>query len=204
MSVTPISFFRKIQWMSHLLIRWKTLIQIFGEQSSLFNTQYQCLKLPKRDSDKFIRYAGIINRECSRFQLSSLTEDQFNCRIFICGLQSPKNADIRTHLLTEVQQDAKTTHQMLAEECQNVLNPKHDADIIQLADNQRLNINTILTTKLHFTKGQARPTAKQNTPFLLQAMWCLSFPPRLPLPPELLPCMQENWAQRLILSKHSE
>ena len=54
-----------------------TLTQIFGEQSSRLNTRYQCLQLCKRDSDDFITYASIVNREYSRFQLSSLTEDQF-------------------------------------------------------------------------------------------------------------------------------
>ncbi|BHF62424.1 hypothetical protein SprV_0200540600 [Sparganum proliferum] len=37
------------------------LSQIFGEQSSLFNTRFQCLQLCKRDSDDFITYAGIVN-----------------------------------------------------------------------------------------------------------------------------------------------
>ncbi|BHF75483.1 hypothetical protein SprV_0501857900 [Sparganum proliferum] len=41
----------------------QTLLQIFGEQSSRF----QCLQLCKRDSDDFITYAGIVNRECGRF-----------------------------------------------------------------------------------------------------------------------------------------
>nr|VZI47096.1 unnamed protein product [Spirometra erinaceieuropaei] len=39
----------------------KTLSQIFGEQSSLFNSRFQCLQLCKRDSDDFITYAGIVN-----------------------------------------------------------------------------------------------------------------------------------------------
>nr|VZI10578.1 unnamed protein product [Spirometra erinaceieuropaei] len=55
----------------------QTLSQIFGEQSSLSNTRFQCLQLCKRDSDDFVTYAGIVNRERDRFQLRSLTEDQF-------------------------------------------------------------------------------------------------------------------------------
>nr|VZI15298.1 unnamed protein product [Spirometra erinaceieuropaei] len=43
----------------------QTLSQIFGEQSSLFNSRFQCLQLCKRDSDDFITYAGIINRTVS-------------------------------------------------------------------------------------------------------------------------------------------
>ncbi|VDL81412.1 unnamed protein product [Schistocephalus solidus] len=57
----------------------KMLSQIFGEQSSLFSTRFQCLQLRKRESDDFITNVGIFNRECGHFQLCSLTEDQFKC-----------------------------------------------------------------------------------------------------------------------------
>ncbi|BHF72611.1 hypothetical protein SprV_0401567900 [Sparganum proliferum] len=109
----------------------QTLSQIFGEQSSLFNTRFQCLQLCKRDSDDFITYAGIVNRECGRFQLVSLTEDQFKCLIFICDLQSPTDADIRSRLLSKVHQNNSITLQELAAECQTLINLKHDSVMIQ-------------------------------------------------------------------------
>nr|VZI34367.1 unnamed protein product [Spirometra erinaceieuropaei] len=109
----------------------QTLSQVFGYQSSLFNTRFRCLQLCKRDSDDFITYAGIVNRECGRFQLGSLTENQFKCPIFICGLQSPKDADIRTRLLSRVQQNNLITPQKRAAECQTLINLRHDSAMIQ-------------------------------------------------------------------------
>nr|VZI12977.1 unnamed protein product [Spirometra erinaceieuropaei] len=108
-----------------------TLSQIFGDQSSLFYTRFQCLQLCKRDSDDFITYAGIVNRERGRCQLGSLTEDQFKCLIFICGLQFPKDADIRTRLLSKVQQGNSITLQELAAECQTLITLRHDSAMIQ-------------------------------------------------------------------------
>ncbi|BHF86025.1 hypothetical protein SprV_ctg2002920300, partial [Sparganum proliferum] len=109
----------------------QTLSQIFGDQSSLFNTQFQCLQLCKRDSDDFITYAGIVSRECGRFQLGSLTEDQFKCLIFVCGLQSSTDADIRTRLLSKVHQNNSVTLQELAAECHTLIDLKHYSAMIQ-------------------------------------------------------------------------
>nr|VZH95980.1 unnamed protein product [Spirometra erinaceieuropaei] len=126
----------------------QTLSQVFGEQSSLFNTRFQCLQLCKRDSDDFITYAGIVNRECGRFQLGSLTEDQFKCLIFICGLQSPKDAGIRTRLLSKVHQNNSTTLQELAAEFQTLINLKHDSAMIQNPASS-FSVHTVTSTKSH-------------------------------------------------------
>ncbi|CAH8523836.1 unnamed protein product [Dicrocoelium dendriticum] len=89
--------------------------------------------MAKRDADNFITYVDVANRECQRFQLGSLTEDQFKCLIFVSGLQSTHDADIRTRLLSTLQQDSSVTIQNLTEECQTLLNLKHDPAMIQNA-----------------------------------------------------------------------
>lgn len=80
-----------------------TLKSIFGRNTSLFNLRYQCLQQQKSPSDDFYTYAGIVNEKCEEFKLPEITTDQFKCLLFVCGLNSSKDADIRTSLLSKIE-----------------------------------------------------------------------------------------------------
>ena len=107
------------------------LTDIFGELSSLFNTRYNCLKLKKDDNEYFFAYAGKVNLQCENFLLKSLTEDQFKCLIFIAGLQSPNDANIRTRLLSMLEQDRNIAVKTLTTESQRLIKLKRDTEMIQ-------------------------------------------------------------------------
>uniref|UniRef100_A0A5S6QND2 RNA-directed DNA polymerase n=1 Tax=Trichuris muris TaxID=70415 RepID=A0A5S6QND2_TRIMR len=108
----------------------KRLKDMFGRQRSLFSTRYQCLKLAKRDCDDFITYAGMVNRECDQFQLNALTEDQFKCLVFVSGLQSATDSEIRLRLLSKMETDADVTIQALIEECRRITSLNQDAILV--------------------------------------------------------------------------
>ncbi|CAH8545975.1 unnamed protein product [Schistosoma haematobium] len=107
------------------------LSQIFAEQSSLFNIRYQCLKMTKAGDDDWVKHAGLVNRECERFKLSAMTEDQFKCLVFVCSLQSPEDADIRTRILSKIEQCSNLTLQEVTTECQRLVNLKHDTSMVE-------------------------------------------------------------------------
>ena len=109
----------------------QSLSQLFGDHRSLFNTRYRCLKLVMNESDDFLTHIGIVNRECERFKLKSLTDDQFKSLVFICSLQSSKFADIRTRLLNRLEQDPSLTLNAIAEEYQRLINLQRDTTLIQ-------------------------------------------------------------------------
>ena len=81
----------------------ETMRQIFGEQISLFNMHFNCLNITKSDSTDFSTYPGIVNRECERFKITLITDAQFKCLIFVCGLRSADDADIRTRILSKIE-----------------------------------------------------------------------------------------------------
>ncbi|CAH8580239.1 unnamed protein product [Schistosoma turkestanicum] len=96
----------------------QTLSRQFGDNSSLFSTRYRCLKLIMNEDDDFLTHVGIVNRECERFQLKSLTEDQFKTLVLICSLQSEKFNGIKTQILYRLDQDPKLTLSDIANEYQ--------------------------------------------------------------------------------------
>ena len=109
----------------------QSLSQLFGDHRSLFNTRYRCLKLVMNESDNFLTHIGIVNRECERFKLKSLTDDQFKSLVFIYSLQSSKFADIRTRLSNRLEQDPSLTLNAIAEEYQRLINLQRDTTLIQ-------------------------------------------------------------------------
>ncbi|KAK4470017.1 hypothetical protein MN116_000047 [Schistosoma mekongi] len=131
----------------------QTLSQIFGEQSSLFNIRYQCLKIMKNPGDDWVKHAGIVNRECERFKLSSMTEDQFKCLIFVCSLHSPEDADIRTRILSKLEHCPSMTLQEVTTECQRLVNLKHDTSLIENGS-RFLHVNALERTDLQGSRAQ--------------------------------------------------
>ncbi|CAH8596687.1 unnamed protein product [Schistosoma turkestanicum] len=109
----------------------QSLSKLFGDQHSIFNTRYRCLKLVMNESDDFLTHVGIVNRECERFKHRSLTDDQFKSLIFICSLQSPKFSDIRTRLLNRLEQDPTLTLDAIADEYQRITNLQCDTTLVQ-------------------------------------------------------------------------
>ncbi|CAH8538525.1 unnamed protein product [Schistosoma rodhaini] len=118
------------------------LSQIFAEQSSLFNIRYQCLKITKAAEDDWVKHAGLVNRECERFKLSTMTEDQFKCLVFVCSLQSSDDADIRTRILSKIEQCPNITLQEVTTECQRLVNLKHDTSMVEKV-NCSYNVNAV-------------------------------------------------------------
>ena len=58
--------------------------------------RYKCLNLMKKANDDYVTYAGVVNGECERFKLNELTADNLKCSIFVQGLMTERDSEIRS------------------------------------------------------------------------------------------------------------
>ncbi|XP_055643680.1 uncharacterized protein LOC129779925 [Toxorhynchites rutilus septentrionalis] len=131
----------------------KKLKKLFGRQTSLFNDRYRCLQYVKNETYDFSSYAASVNKHCEAFQLTKLTDDQFKALRFVCGLQSPRDADIRTRLIGKLEAEehappadsTKLTLENLVKECHRFNNLKQDTKMVEKPVPEKSVVNAVST-----------------------------------------------------------
>ena len=169
----------------------ETLEQIFSEHTSLFNAWFNCQYIPKWDTVDFT-FTVTVNKECQRFKISSITDDQFKCLIFVCGLRSARYKDVRTRILSKIEQNPDIPLQKAAEECQRQVNLKHDSDMVQQS------VSTINTIQRKQYSTSLSSTQKEISTRLLELCW-LAFCKKMSIQNRPLPRTQPTKKQRRIL-----
>ncbi|XP_055527996.1 uncharacterized protein K02A2.6-like [Wyeomyia smithii] len=107
----------------------KTLVKIFGRQTSVFHKRYQCLQLVKSEADDIITYGGKVNRACEEFEFKVLKIEQFKCLMFVCGLKAHQSETSFPHRSETA--ESPVTIQILIDEFQRVVNLKSDITMIE-------------------------------------------------------------------------
>ncbi|KIH57433.1 reverse transcriptase [Ancylostoma duodenale] len=111
-----------------------TLKQLFDVKTSEFTMRYQCLKLEKRDAEDYLVYTGRVNEFCERAKIHELDSDRIKCLLWIFGLKSQKEAEIRQRLIAVLDREYKAGRKMplqeLYKECENFLSLKKDSETI--------------------------------------------------------------------------
>ena len=109
----------------------KILCLIFGERDSLFYTRYKYLNTQKEEIDDIVSYAGKINAQRELFKSKDLSVDMFKCYIFVQGLTALRDKDLRSRILSIMEQDPEMNLQKVTEECQKSINVKRDTTRIE-------------------------------------------------------------------------
>lgn len=80
------------------------LLWNYGKQTSLFNIWFICLNIAKCVSVDFVTCADIEDKECEKLKIPAITDAQFNCLTFLCGMRSASDAGIRSRILSKIAQ----------------------------------------------------------------------------------------------------
>lgn len=108
---------------------------LFGAMVSTFRRRYNCLQTTKEDGEDYLAYSCKVNKSCVDFKLTQLTEEQFKCLIFVCGLKSNHDAEIRMRLINKLNEGADLTLQQVVEQCNSLVNLKQDTVLVEHPSN---------------------------------------------------------------------
>ncbi|XP_049294182.1 uncharacterized protein K02A2.6-like [Anopheles funestus] len=106
------------------------LKSLFGKSESLLSKRHKCMQLVKTKAEDFLEYACRVNRACEDFKLARLTEEQFKCLIFVCGLKEECDKDFRVKILARIERRADITLEQISEECNRISNLKKENAMI--------------------------------------------------------------------------
>lgn len=100
------------------------------ERSSLSHTRYRCFQSVRKNQDEYFIYVSLVDSQCEWLQLSEMTADQFKCLVFVCGVMSSVDADIRTRILFRIETDLHISLQSVSGEYQRIASLKHDIQLV--------------------------------------------------------------------------
>ncbi|VDP77124.1 unnamed protein product [Echinostoma caproni] len=120
----------------------KCLTLMFSARASLFHTRYQCLQVKKTQSEDFVTYAGRINLDAERFKLKDISMDQFKCLLFVSGLQSSADTELRNCIPSPIDNSPDLTLHNTTEEFQRIKNIKNDSTLITKSP-EYINVNRL-------------------------------------------------------------
>ena len=111
----------------------KSLMELYCPKTSLFHKRWKCINLTCKEGQDYTTFDSVINRYCDDFGLSSLSANNFKVLIFIQGLVSTKDTELRLQALNRLEKEPNITLQQLAEECQWIISEKQDSKNIEEA-----------------------------------------------------------------------
>ncbi|VDM38638.1 unnamed protein product [Toxocara canis] len=107
----------------------KTLKELFGHNTSVFARRYNYLRT-QRNGESLSDYTGMVNRRHEMAEFNAITPEQMKCLVWICGLHTPDDADIRTRALRKMEDNPQTTLKELSLDIQQFLDIRRDAKLL--------------------------------------------------------------------------
>ncbi|XP_052888229.1 uncharacterized protein K02A2.6-like [Anopheles moucheti] len=97
------------------------LKKLFGSPSSEMERRYKCLNLVKTKLEDFVAYSCRVNKAVVESELGGLSEEELKCLLFVCGLKEECYADVRTRLLSRLEDKRVTNLSQMTDECKRLV-----------------------------------------------------------------------------------
>lgn len=133
-----------------------------------FRNIFFCLQIAKQPTEDLITFACRVNSSCVEFELGKLSEKQFKCLIYACGIKSENDVETRTRFLSKIEERSNITLEQLSEECKHFLNLEHGNQMIESISLSQ--VNEIKQRRSSF--GPIRPV-KCNQSRNTQILWSI-------------------------------
>ena len=87
----------------------------------------EMLKPNKKDDEDYLTFSSVVNMHRDEFKVADLSSDDFKCLIFVQGLVSTKDSEIRRRVLSKLESEPNLTLKKLVEDCQRIISVKKDS-----------------------------------------------------------------------------
>ena len=88
------------------------LYEVFSQKTLLFHERWKYMNLVKKEDKDFISFASIVNNQCEVFKLAKLNPDNFKLPVFVQGLMSTKDAEIRRKVLNKLENEPNLSRRL--------------------------------------------------------------------------------------------
>lgn len=123
----------------------ETLERRFGLKETLFRSRFKCLRVAKTSSEDYFTYAGRINTLVDKMVYKKMTEDEFKCLLYVVGLNSHEENDVREKLLALLEKKSIETSEA----------DGADGDAEAQAEDRKLTIDQLVTASERFVSLRA-------------------------------------------------
>lgn len=135
------------------------LKKLFGSPCSEMERRYKCLNLVKTKQEDFVAYSCRVNKAVVESELGGLSEEELKCLLFVCGLKEECYADVRTRLLSRLEDKRVINLSQMTEECKRLVSLKHDTAMISEKDKT---VSVVRGEQRHRAFSNTHKNAKQE------------------------------------------
>lgn len=119
----------------------KVLKILFDRTESVFSLRYKCLQTSKQPDEDYVKYASRVNKTCENFSLTTLTVNHFKALVYIIGLNSSRDCEVRNRLLVklETEHPDKVNLELLTLESNRIVNLRTDSAMVENSTKPEVN-----------------------------------------------------------------